>query len=55
MSQSPSSNGAPELVEAHNPAVERKGPVERVINIQFIDGPSETDETQVIFFLQIYL
>ncbi|XP_071528237.1 uncharacterized protein [Panulirus ornatus] len=48
MSQSPSSaNGAPELVEAHNPAVERKGPVERVINIQFIDGPSETDDSQI--------
>lgn len=47
MSQSPSTNVGPELVEARNPSVERKGPVERVINIQFEDGPRETDDSQV--------
>lgn len=48
MSQAPSTtNGAPEVVEARNPVVERKGPVERIINIRFEDGPSESDDSQV--------
>lgn len=42
------SNGDPGVTEARNTTlVERHGPVERVINITFEEGPAHTDETQV--------
>lgn len=42
------SNGDPGMAEARNTTlVERHGPIERVINITFEEGPAHTDETQV--------
>ncbi|KAK3891893.1 hypothetical protein Pcinc_004251 [Petrolisthes cinctipes] len=42
------SSGDPGVTEARNTTlVERHGPVERVINITFEEGPAHTDETQL--------
>lgn len=49
------SNGDPGVAEARNTTlVERHGPVERVINITFEEGPAHTDETQVSIIREIF-